>query len=180
MRSCCLLLCNGYDPNLERWCPLDRALKSRRWDLLELLLEWGADPLRISVGDLLDTYNSKLFERFRGLGVDLTAGHELAYALGYHTSNKPLFGYVKHHRDDPKIQKELDVALAHHAKEENEKGVQLCLWAGANPHAAVPDLEYTALTDDKACAKMRSRCLLEGSGRRPSTVTRSVVPVCRI
>jgi len=144
-----LLLCNGYDPNLERWSPLDRALKSRRWDLLDLLLEWGADPLRISVGDLFDTYNSKLFERFRELGVDLTAGHELAYALGYHTSNKPLFGYVKHHRDNPKIQKELDIALAHHASQENEKGVQLSLWAGANPHAPVPSLEYPGLTDDE-------------------------------
>jgi ankyrin repeat protein len=144
-----LLLCNGYDPNLERKCPLDLALRSRRWDLLDLLLEWGADPKSVSVGDLFDSYNSKLFERFRELGVDLTAGHELAYALGYHTSNKPLFGYVKHHRDDPKIQKELDIALAHHAKEENEKGVQLCLWAGANPHAAVPDLQYPALTDDE-------------------------------
>jgi hypothetical protein len=97
-----LLLCNGYDSNLERRCPLDQALRSRQWALLDLLLEWGADPQRVSVSDLLDSYNSKLFERFRELGVDLTADHEIAYALGYHTSNKPLFGYVKHHRDDPK------------------------------------------------------------------------------
>src|SRR5260221_10311750 len=32
-----LLLCNGYDPNLERDSPLDSALRSRRWDLLDLL-----------------------------------------------------------------------------------------------------------------------------------------------
>jgi hypothetical protein len=144
-----LLLCNGYDPNMERWSPLDRVLKNRRWDLLDLLLEWGAYPRRISVGDLLDTYNSKLFGRFRDLGVDLTACHEIAAALGYHTSNKPLFGWVKHNRDDPKIQKELDIALAHHAREENEKGVKLCLWAGANPHAVVPDLRYPNLSDDE-------------------------------
>ena len=113
-----------WSASVHSICPL----RNRRWDLLDLLLEWGADPKSVSVGDLFDSYNSKLFERFRELSVDLTAGHELAYALGYHTSNKPLFGYVKHHRDDPKIQKELDIALAHHAKEENEKGVQLCLW----------------------------------------------------
>ncbi len=122
-----LLLCNGYEPNLERDSPLNEALQSRRWDLVDLLLEWGTDPRDISGSDLLDTYNSKLFERFRALGVDLTAGHELAYALGYHTSNKPLFGFVKRHREDPKIQKELDIALAHHASEENEKGIQMCL-----------------------------------------------------
>ena len=80
-----LLLCNGYDPNLERDSPLDSALRSRRWDLLDLLLEWGAHPMRVSVGNLLDTYDSKLFERFRALGVDFTVGHKLAYALGYHT-----------------------------------------------------------------------------------------------
>jgi hypothetical protein len=46
-----LLLCNGYDPNLERDSPLDSALRSRRWDLLDLLLEWGAHPMRVSVGN---------------------------------------------------------------------------------------------------------------------------------
>jgi hypothetical protein len=46
-----LLLCNGYAPNLERWCPLDRALRSRCWHLLDVLLEWGADPQRMSVSD---------------------------------------------------------------------------------------------------------------------------------
>ena len=39
-----LLLCNGVDPNLERSSPLDLALRARRTDLLELLLDWGADP----------------------------------------------------------------------------------------------------------------------------------------
>jgi hypothetical protein len=142
---------------MERWSPLDRVLKNRRLDLLDLLLEWGADPRRISVADLLDTYNSKLFGRFRDLGVDLTTGHEIAAALGYHTSNKPLFGWVKHNRDDPKIQKELDIALAHHAREENEKGVQLCLWAGANPHAVVPDLRYPNLSDDEAILEAKAK-----------------------
>ena len=55
-----LLLCNGYDPNLERKCPLDPALRSRRWDLLDLLLEWGADPKSMSVGDLFDTYKNEM------------------------------------------------------------------------------------------------------------------------
>jgi len=113
------------------------------------LLEGGADPRRVCLSDLLETYDSKLFERFRELGVELTAGHELAEALGYHTSNKPLFGYARHHRQDPKIQEELDIALAHHAAEGNAKGVALCLWAGANPHAPVPSLIYPNLTNDE-------------------------------
>jgi hypothetical protein len=138
-----LLLCNGYDPNLDRCSPLDLALRARRWDLLDLLLEWGADPHRVDLTDLFGTYRSELFERFFALGVELTASHELGSALAYHSSNKPLFGFAKRHRErDPKLQKELNIALVHHVDEGNEKGVQLCLWAGADPHAPAPDLRF--------------------------------------
>ena len=36
-----LLLANGYDLAAEPECPLDVALRSRRKDLLDLLLDWG-------------------------------------------------------------------------------------------------------------------------------------------
>jgi hypothetical protein len=144
-----LLLCNGYDANLEPDSPLDLALRARRWDLLDLLLEWGAEPRRVSLSALFDSYNSELFERFRVLGVDLTTNHQLAETLAYHTSNKPLFGFAKRHREhDPGMQTELNIALAHHAGEGNEKGVLLCLWAGADPHARAPSLRYPNLADD--------------------------------
>ena len=138
-----LLLANGYDANTESDSPLNAALRDRRFDLVQLLVEWGADPHGVDLGTLFDTYNSALFDRFRQLGVELTADHALASAIAYHTSNKPLLGFAKRHRlTDPKLQKELDIALAHHAAEGNEKGVQLCLWAGANPHTPVPNLRY--------------------------------------
>src|SRR5262249_31251426 len=131
-----LLLRNGYDPNIEPRSPLEIALRSRRWDLLDMLLAHKADPNRVDLGDLFDTYSSDQWERFQSLGVDLTAGHALAQALAYHTSNKPLFGFAKRHRQQNlKVQNELNIALAHHTSEGNEKGVQLCLWAGADPHA---------------------------------------------
>lgn len=136
-----LLLSNGYDPNREYHFPLDRALRARRWDLLDLLLDWGADPQRVDLEDLFGTYQSDLFERFRKLGVDLTADHALAQALAYHTSNKPLFGFARRHRkENLKIQWELNTALAHHAEKGNEKGVALSLWAGADPHAPACNL----------------------------------------
>lgn len=144
-----LLLCNGYDPNLEADSPLNIALQCRRWDLLDLLLEWGADPHRVCLDNLFDTYQSDLFERFRELGVDLTADHDLASALAYHKSNKPLFGFAKRYRDqDPKYQTELNIALVHHTGRGNAKGVQLCLWAGADPHADAPSLRYSGIVDE--------------------------------
>lgn len=134
-----VLLCNGYDPNLDERSPLNLALKGRRFDLVDLLLEWGADPKRVELSDLFDTYRSELWERFLGLGVDLAGAGGLADALGNHTSNKPLFGFAKRHRlGSPRIQVALEIALAHHARRGNERGVQLCLWA--DPHARVPRL----------------------------------------
>jgi hypothetical protein len=109
-----LLLCNGYDPNLEHGCPLDDALAARRWDLLDLLLAWGADPHQADLGEVFGTYRSELFRRFRDMGVNLTADHALAEALAYHTRNKPLFGFAMHEaRTDPRVQRELTIALGH-------------------------------------------------------------------
>jgi hypothetical protein len=145
-----LLLANGYDANSETGSPLDLALRARRFDLVQLLLLWGADPHCVDLTELFGTYKSELFEQFRALGVDFTVGHALANALAYHTSNKPLLGFAKRHRlTDPRIQNELDIALAHHSSEGNEKGVQLCLWAGANSHTPVPSLRFwTSSSDD--------------------------------
>ena len=103
----------------------------------------------MSLAVLFESYNSDIMRRFRSLGVNLTAGHELAEALAYHTSNKPLFGFAKRHREhDPAVQKELNIALAHHAAEDNEKGVQLCLWAGADAHAPAPSLRFPDYAED--------------------------------
>jgi hypothetical protein len=141
-----LLLSNGYDANEDVTCPLDVALRSRRYDLVTLLLDCGTDPSDVDLDDLFGTYNSELFERFHQLGVDFCDRHALALAIAHHTSNKPLLGFAKRHRaTHPRFQKQLDIALAHHAAEGNEKGVQLCLWAGANPHTSVPSLRFSSV-----------------------------------
>lgn len=133
-----LLLKSGYRLELERYAPLDMALRSRRWDLFDLLLDWGGDLMSVDVYTVLNTYNADLYERFRESGYDLTERHEMASILGHSTSNRPLLGFVKRHRvEDPKIQRELNMALGYHAEEGNERGVALCLWAGADPHAPV-------------------------------------------
>lgn len=138
-----LLLVNGYDANQESGSPLDQALSDRRWDLVDLLLEWGADPHDVDLETLFGTYQTSFFERFCSCGVDLTADHELASCLAHHTSNKPLFGFARRHRvHDARIQRELDIALGHHAESGNEKGVMLCLWAGADAHTPAPSLRY--------------------------------------
>jgi len=138
-----LILSRGYQLDLERYSPLDMALQARRWDLFDLLLQWGADLRNADVYTVLNTYNVELYERFRAAGYDLTQCHEMASVLGHGTSNRPLLGFVKRHRaEDPKIQRELDMALGHQAKAGNEKGVALCLWAGADAHTPAPDPDF--------------------------------------
>jgi hypothetical protein len=147
-----LLLCNGYQLDLEPkdWdSVLNVALSNRAFDLFQLLLKWGADPKSVDLGTLFDTYKSDLFAQLQNLGIDLTKGHALAEALGYHTSNRPLFGFAKRQREsNPKMQTELNIALCHHVSEQNEKGVQLSLWAGADPHAPALSLRFRRPSSD--------------------------------
>jgi hypothetical protein len=73
-----------------------------------------------------------------------------AAALAYHPGNKPLFGFVKRHLpEEPAYQKELDIALGFHVSQSNKKGISLCVWAGADPHAVAPDMEYGLDDDDE-------------------------------
>ena len=58
---CQILLCNGYSVELEADSPLNLALQTRRWDLADLLLAWGAAPHRVDLTTLFDTYNRSLF-----------------------------------------------------------------------------------------------------------------------
>jgi hypothetical protein len=135
-----LLLRSGYRLELERYRPLDLALRARRWDLFDLLLESGGHLNSVEPYTVLNTYNAQLYERFQAAGYDLTAGHEMGSILGQGTSNRPLLGFVKRYRvENPKIQTELNIALGYHARTGNERGVALCLWAGADPHAAAPN-----------------------------------------
>lgn len=146
-----LLLRSGYRLKLERYAPLDIALQARRWDLFDLLLEWGADLKSAEVYTVLNTCNVELYERFRAAGYDLTERHEMGAILGHGTGNRPLLGFVKRLRtEDARIQQELNIALGCHVRAGNARGVNLCLWAGADPHAPAPNPELGLSEDDDA------------------------------
>ena len=138
-----LLLCNGFpvDPPGEQL--LASALKKKRAAFVELLITWGADPLRVDASDVLDSYDSALFDRFfLEFGVDFTKGHALAFELVLNSSNRPAYGWAKRHKDDPRVARELAMALGDAVDEDRERAVALLLWAGADPHARVPNLRW--------------------------------------
>lgn len=145
-----VLLCNGYDPNLDKRSPLERAVERRDWPIVDLLWAWGADPKRVSPYDILSSYDSAVFERFYTAGLDLTEGHEMAAILGMGTSNRALYGFARKHRQhEPKIQRELNMALVEQVERDNVRGVALCLWAGADPHAGAPSLHVPHVFDEE-------------------------------
>lgn len=133
-----LLLAGGCRPDLEPSSPLDLVLRDRRWDLLDLLLDAGADPGKVDPDAVFDTYSREVMDRFWALGADLAGDGAMAAALAHATRNRPLYGFVKNHTDDPRIQQELDVALGYAIGRNSDKAVSLCLWAGANPRHSVP------------------------------------------
>jgi hypothetical protein len=135
-----LLLCNGFLPDSEPESLLDLVVRSRAKDFLDLLLAWGADPKRVLPDTVLDTYDLTLMERFWEHGVDYTREHVLARYLSRETKNKPAYGWARRHRDDPRVARELAMALGEALIEDHEKAALLLIWAGADPHLKVPDL----------------------------------------
>jgi len=51
---------------------------------------------------------------------------------------------------DPNLESDspLNIGLVHHAGRGNARGVQLCLWAWADPHAEAPSLRYSGMVDE--------------------------------
>ena len=68
-------------------------------------------------------------------------------AFGLVRSGQERAAAKRHRAEDPRIQRELNIALGYHVREANERGVALCLWAGADPHAPAPSLNLGIAED---------------------------------
>jgi hypothetical protein len=135
------------------------ALQARRWDLFDLLLQWGADLRSADVYTVLSTYNAELYERFRAAGYDLTAHHEMGSILGRGTSNRPLLGFVKRHRaEDPLLQRELNMALKNSEQPLLQQRLAISSWACEERQekirrAMLYPTELRARAEEVMCAK---------------------------
>jgi hypothetical protein len=143
-----LLLCNGFLPDSEPESLLDLVVRSRAKDFLELLFAWGVDPKRIQPDTVLDTYDLALMEQFWELGVDYSEKHVLASYLSRETKNKPAYGWARRHREEPRIARELAMALGEALIEDREKAALLLIWAGADPHLKVPGLHPSSKDEE--------------------------------
>jgi len=116
---------------------LKHAIKVKRLDLVELLVEHGADPTSADMRLVFGTYSPELIDYFILNGADAETQHPLAFSLI--EKKRPAIGAFKRHRKRvPSFQEQADIALRYFSMEGDKKWVALLLWAGADPYSVGP------------------------------------------
>lgn len=145
-----VLLEGGAAQKDALYSPLSHALSKRRLDLVELLVDHGADIHQVSMDDVFDTWDNEIVEYFIKKGADLETDDPLAYALC--SRIRPALGILKRHEARfPSFHEQVNIAFRYHCKEGNLKWVSLTLWAGADPYARGPDIPGDKPDPDEDC-----------------------------
>lgn len=135
-----LLLRNGADLRANGNA-LEATIKRGYCGIAQLLIEHGADPYSVSARLVCCCGDLDIVRLFLDRGVDLT--RENGFAHGLVETKKALLGVFRTYRDRiPGLQTQADIALRYCCKEERMGGVYRLMWAGADPRAKVPDLDY--------------------------------------
>ncbi len=146
---------------------LKRAVEIRRFDLVELLVAHGADPLSMPFADVLCEWNPEVVRFFLSKGADVIKGAPFADAFRYkiRTAIGPYLEVKRAHTELAKhLQEQADRALRFFCYEGNLKWVSLLMWAGADPRSRGPNLhEWSDDSDsdsfttaiEEACSKGR-------------------------
>jgi hypothetical protein len=129
------------------------AVSSRKLDLVELLLDNGADIKSVPLADVLLTWEPTLIWFFLDHSADPIEGRPFAEAFGarVRTALRPFVEYKQAHPElAAALQEQLDCALRHFCGEGDLKWVSLLMWAGGDPRSRGPCLEKE-YTDDPEC-----------------------------
>ncbi len=130
---------------------LEQAVRKSRFDIVQMLVNYGAEPLSVPFQDVLCSYLPDMARYFISKKADLLTGNPFTVAFRYKV--RPALGvYLDSSRQFPELknalQRQLDMALAYHCGEGSMKWVRLLMWAGGNPLATVPNIEYPKYMDD--------------------------------
>jgi hypothetical protein len=146
---------------------LHKAVESRRLDLIEVLLENGADIRSIPLADALLTWDPKLIRFFLDHGADPLEGRPFAEAFGakVRTVLRPFLEYKRTHPEiAAPLQEQLDCAIRFLRSGRFEIG-QSAHWTGGDPRSTGPCLgkEYT---EDPECytTGLEEACCSENYG----------------
>lgn len=119
----------------DRYSALHHALREKRLDLVQLLMDHGADVKSVDMRDVFETYDPELMEFFIEQGADCETGNPLALAFCHRI--RPALRIFKQYKDRFRsFQEQANIALRYHCREGSQKWISLMLWAGADPCAA--------------------------------------------
>jgi ankyrin repeat protein len=113
-------------------CPMNRALRLRRFDIVQLLVEHGFDCTEVDLREVFASWDPQIMEYFIDRGADIHQCIPFAFAL-CNRIRTALGPYKKCRECHPEVGEQGNIALRHHCKEGNLKWISLLLWAGANP-----------------------------------------------
>lgn len=126
---------------------MSRAIASRRFDLVKLLVDHGYDPTTVDLLDVFETWDGQLMDYFIERGADLETGNPLAHAL-CNRVRTALHAFKRYRERFPGLQRQVDLALRHHCKSGQIKWVSLLLWAGADPYSLGSDDPNAEITSE--------------------------------
>jgi hypothetical protein len=148
-----LLLQHGVEQE-ERNYMLERAVDDANFELIKLLVEYGADPHCVDFEAVCRTGHPFIIKFFVDRGIDAETDHPFARALCY-PKRRYLGVYMSYRKKFPSFKRQLNLALRHLAREGNLKWVSLLIWAGGDPHVHLPDI------GEKPCPRTDTSALEE-------------------
>jgi hypothetical protein len=126
---------------------LVRAVESRNLDLVEVLIQYGADPCTVDFDTVLWSRHPAIMRLFIARGLDLESNYAIARA--FQDKHREFLGVYLSVRDQlPTAAKQAAMALRYHAAAGNLKWVSLLLWAGADPRLPVAQLDDSEVDED--------------------------------
>jgi hypothetical protein len=147
------LLAKRVSDESSKNAALAQAVSSHRLDLVELLVQHGADINSINLSDVLLDWEPKMIRFFLDRGADPIRGRPFAVAFGarIRTALRPFLECKESYPElAPQLQEQLDCALRHFCAEGDLKWVSLLIWAGGDPRSRGPSLEKD-YTEDSEC-----------------------------
>jgi hypothetical protein len=96
--------------NSWKYDVLSHALRVRRFDIVQLLVEHGADPKVVEMYYVFDTWQPEIMEYFIERGADVETGNQLARALCSRVRTA-LRIYKKYKDRFPSFEKQLNVSF---------------------------------------------------------------------
>jgi hypothetical protein len=143
-----VLLREGAVDQEEKNDALIHAIDGRNFDLVELLVKYGADPQTVDFDTVLCSRHPQIMRWFVANGLNLECDcYPIARAFRY--KHREFLGVYMSVRDTvPTARRQASMALRYHAADGNLKWVSLLIWAGADPRLPVPRMEDSDIDEE--------------------------------